>query len=229
LETIRIVVLFLLRTVKNIAIVKAVLDCNWEHWKQATLWAISSAVGSFMPIWGAFFLLRLHHEPFQLVDFARHGELGLYAAAFLAPSIYMVLKNMRKDRNPPLQGTSVFLALVGVLMAAFIYAGTNPQFAASAAEKLRSIDEEYLLRTSGVLLLLALGFGFLVTLIDASVADPDLGSMDRVNQFFLSTAASAGQPEIVPELADLQPPSAEAAFSEDDLRRQFNADRREVD
>jgi hypothetical protein len=229
LQIIRIPVLFLLRAVKNITIVNAILDCTWEHWKQATLWAISSAVGSFMPIWGAFFLLRLHREPFQLVEFARHGELGLYAAAFLAPSVYLILKNMRKDKFPPFQGTSVFLALVGILMAAFIYAGTNPQLAASAAEKLEPIDEGYLLQMSGGLLLLALAFGFLVTLIDASVNDPDLGTADRVNQFFLGAAASADQPESVHGLADLDPPSEDAAISDDHLKQQFNADRTEGD
>lgn len=182
-----------------------------------------------MPIWGAFFLLRLHHAPFFWVDFARHGEFGLYAAAFLSPSIYQILKNIRKDKFP-LQAGSVLLALVGILMAAFIYAGTNPQLAANAAEKFGPIDEAYLMHASGTLLFIAFAFCFLVTLIDASINDPDLGVVDRVNQAFLQAAVDVGMPEPAPENNNQHPsPDEDAVPQNDDLRQQFNADRAEVE
>jgi len=220
--------LSLLRGLKNMSIIKAVLDSAWAHWRLAGLWAFSSVVGSFMPIWGAFFLLRLHRAPFLWVDFARHGEFGLYAAALLAPSIHQILKNRRNERFP-LQTGSVLLALVGILMAAFIYAGTNPQLAVNAAQKLDQIDESYLMQVSGALLLIAFSFCFFVTLIDTSVNDPDLGVADKVNQAFLRAAVAVEQPESAPE-SDIPPQDQGDAptTTNDDLRQRFNADRAQV-
>jgi hypothetical protein len=189
------------------------------------LWAFSNIVGSFMPIWGAFFLLRLHHTPFLWVDFARHGEFGIYAAAFLAPAIYQILKIIRRDKFPLKRG-SVLLALVGILMAAFIYSGTNPQFAANAAVQVGTIDETYLMRVSGTLLLLAFTFSFFVTLMDTAANDPDLGYADKVNQAFLEAEVTVDQPGLVSDIADVSPPPGEdAPPSSDDLKQQFSADR----
>lgn len=176
-----------------------------------------------MPIWGAFFLLRLHKAPFVLVDFTRHGELGLYAAAFLAPSVYQILKSIRRD-DFPLRGGSVLLALVGILMAAFLYAGTNPQLGANASMGTGTVDEPYLMQVSGILLLLAFGFSFLVTLIDISVNDPDLGVTDKVEQGFLNAAVAVESPRGVQGVA---PPDHDDNTTplNDELKRKFNADR----
>jgi len=179
-----------------------------------------------MPIWGAFFLLRLHRSPFLWADFARHGEFGIYAAAFLAPSIYHILKSMRKDRFP-LKAGSVLLALFGILMAAFIYAGTNPQFGANAVQ-LGKIDETYLMRFSATLLSLAFAFSFLVVLMDTVINDPDVGYADKVDQAFLRAEVSMDQPTSVPDIADVSAPPAENAIaSNDDLRKKFSAERAE--
>lgn len=177
-----------------------------------------------MPIWGAFFLLRLHHTPFLWVDFARHGEFGIYAAAFLAPTIYQILKRIRRDKFP-LKTGSVLLALFGILMAAFIYAGTNPQFAANAAVQNGTIDEAYLMKVSGTLLLLAFTFSFLVTLMDAVSSEPDLGYADKVNQAILQAEVTADEPTAVSDIADVSSPEADAIPSDAVLKEQFNADR----
>ena len=178
-----------------------------------------------MPIWGAFFLLRLHHTPFLWVDFARHGEFGIYAAAFLAPAIYQILKSIRKDTFP-LKTGFVLLGLVGVLLAAFIYAGTNPQFAVNASVQAGTIDEAYLMWFSGTLLSLAFAFSFFVTLMDTVANDPDLGYADKVNQAFLQAEVTVDHPEVVSDIADVSAPTDEDAVSSNEkLKQQFSADR----
>ena len=154
-----------------------------------------------MPIWGAFFLLRLHHSSFRWIDFTRHGEFALYAAAFLAPSVYQILKSFRRNKFP-LKGGSVLLALVGILMAAFIYAGTNPQFGPSAGT-LPGVDESYLVRVSSILLASAFLFSFMVSLIEMVVSDPDLGVSDDVNQAFLRAAVAMDSPDRTQQSSEL--------------------------
>jgi len=224
LRIIRTPILFILRVLKRRAIVSSILNCSPKHWREAFLWAFSNVVGSFMPIWGAFFLLRLHHTPFLWVDFARHGEFGIYSAAFLAPAIYQILKSIRRDKFP-LKTGSVLLALFGILMAAFIYAGTNPQFAPNAAVQSGTVDEAYLMRISGTLLLLAFTFSFLVTLMDAVASEPDLGYADKVNQVLLQAEVTVDQPAAVSDIADVAPPETGSVPSDANLREQFNADR----
>jgi len=178
-----------------------------------------------MPIWGAFFLLRLHHTPFVWVDFARHGEFGIYAAAFLAPAIYQILRSIRKDTFP-LKTGFVLLGLFGILLAAFIYAGTNPQFAVNAAVQGGAIDEAYLMWFSGSLLSLAIAFSFFVTLMDAVANDPDLGYADKVNQAFLEAEVTVDHPAAVSDIVDVSPPPEEHAIpSNEELKQQFSADR----
>lgn len=178
-----------------------------------------------MPIWGALFLLRLHRTPFHWVDFASHGEFGIYAAALLAPAIYQILKSIRKDRFP-LRTGSVLLALVGILTAAFIYAGTNPQFAANAAVAAGTIDEAYLMTFSGALLVLAFTFSFFVTLMDTVVTEPDLGYANKVDQAFLEAEVTVDQFGSVSDAAEMPSLRNEDAIpSSDDLKRKFNADR----
>ena len=178
-----------------------------------------------MPIWGAFFLLRLHHTPFLWGDFARHGEFGIYAAAFLAPAIYQILKSIKRDTFP-LKAGSVLLAVFGILTSAFIYAGTNPQFAPSAAVQGGAVDEAYLMKVSGTLLLLAFTFGFFVTLMDTLANDVDLAYVDKVSQAILKTEITVDQPELVSDIADVSPPPEEHAIpSNEELKQQFSADR----
>ncbi len=181
-----------------------------------------------MPIWGAFFLLRLHRIPFLWVDFARHGEFGLYAAAFLAPAVYQILKNIRRDKFP-LKGGAVLLAVAGILMAGFLYAGTNPQFGATpASSQATHVDEIYLVKVSGGLLACAFIFSFLVMLIENVTTDPDLGLADKVNQGFLNAAASLDGPLAVSQIADLSQLDLDDPIpSDEDLGTKFDAKRAE--
>jgi hypothetical protein len=222
---VRALKLFVLRTLQRISITRALFDSSVEHWRQALLWAFSNAVGSFMPIWGAFFLLRLHRIDFRFADFARHGEFALYAAAFLAPAVYQILRNMRREKFP-LKAGSILLALAGILMTAFIYAGTNPQFGATPTNG-GQLDEHYLMTVSGSLLSIAFLFSFLVMLIDNVTNDPDLGVSDRVNQAFLEAAVAIDVPKAILHVADIAEQSANAIPSNDDLRHQFDSQRAE--
>jgi hypothetical protein len=52
-------------------------------------------LGSLMPIWGTYFVLKLHQQPFHLNDFVKHGEFALYTAAFLAPALQLVVSNIK--------------------------------------------------------------------------------------------------------------------------------------
>jgi len=219
---------FLLRLADRTSIIRAILDCSPAHWRLAFLWAFSSVVGSFMPIWGAFFLLRLYNITFHWIDFARHGEFGLYAAAFLAPSVYQVLKHFRRQRFP-LKGGAVLLALAAILMAAFLYAGTNPHFGGVPVGSPSSrLDESYVMKISTCLLAFAFLFSFLVVLIENVTDDPDLGVSDRVNQGLLSAAVTMEGPQTSSTIADLSGADPEDEIpSEAELGAKFDVKRAE--
>ena len=79
-------------------------------------------LGSLMPIWATFFLLKLHHQRFYLNDFVKHGEFALYTAAFLAPALQLVVRNIRSSKY--VLGTgAVLFAVAGLVFSGIIYSG----------------------------------------------------------------------------------------------------------
>ena len=125
-----------------------------------------------MPIWGTYFLLKLHHQPFHIDDFAKHGEFALYTAAFLAPALQLVVQNI-KDSRYVLGTGAVLFAVAGLVVAVTVYSGV-----VVGAPFPESLDEHFLFTVSIVLFLASLGFAVVVTLIENQLLNPNLQKSD---------------------------------------------------
>ena len=93
-----------------------------RHWQATVMWVLYNFLGSLMPIWSTYFLLRLYSQSFVLNDYVKHGEFALLTAAFLAPALQQVVQSIRDERY--VLGTgAVFLAVTGLVISAILYSG----------------------------------------------------------------------------------------------------------
>lgn len=172
-----------------------------------------------MPIWGTYFLLKLHHQHFLLNDFVKHGEFALYTAAFLAPALQLVVRNI-KDSKYVLGTGSVLFALAGLVVAVNIYSGVV--VGVSSPEQ---IDETFLFRVSIILFSSSLGFAVLVALIENQVANPNVTGSEAADRRALNERFSERQPEPAALANNVVPKQDEPEIvPEDDLAAKFKAD-----
>jgi hypothetical protein len=158
-------------------ILYAVQVASWENWRDTISWLGFNVLGSFMPIWGSFFLLRLSGQAFVIRDFMKHGEFALYTAAFLAPALQLIVRNLRNKRYI-LRTGSVLLCLAGLLISAIVYAGVvtmtgPPGFSA------QRLNEEFLFRTSWIIFPASLIFVLGVTLLQNQMENPNVPEIEE--------------------------------------------------
>jgi uncharacterized membrane protein YhaH (DUF805 family) len=184
-------------------------SASWRSWWQTLLWVGYNLLGSLMPIWGTYFLLQLHHQNFVLNDFIKHGEFALYTAAFLAPALQLVVRNIR-DAKYVLGTGAVLFAVAGLVVSGIIYSGVvvgvpSPQ----------QIDESFLFKVSIILFASSLAFAVLVTLIENQQLNPNVTKSEADDQKALNDKVSAKKPEsasgvrVVPESQDERPVTPE--------------------
>lgn len=158
-------------------IAEAVLSARRETWRHTISWLGFNVLGSFMPIWGSFFLLKLYGQPFNWNDFVKHGEFALYTASFLAPALQVVIRNIR-DARYVLGSGSVLLALFGLLCSAIIYASIATSIAAKLSSTIQ-IDEPFLFQVSFILFPVSFTFAVVVTLIENQMSTPNVSAIEK--------------------------------------------------
>lgn len=172
-----------------------------------------------MPIWGTYFLLKLHHQQFYLNDFVRHGEFALYTAAFLAPALQLVVRNI-KDAKYVLGTGAVLFAVAGLVVAVNIYSGV-----VVGASYPQQLDELFLFRVSIILFVSSLGFAVLVALIQDQISSPDVEESEAEGRRSLNKRFSEKRPESAPAASTHPPPSEEPGpVPEASLASKFRAD-----
>lgn len=190
-------------------------NASRKSWWQTILWVGYNALGSLIPIWGTYFLIRLHRQHFQMNDFVKHGEFALYAATFLAPALQLVVRNIRDSRY--LLGTGAVLAAVfGLLISVVLYSGV-----VVGVKSPQEIDEVFLFWTSIGLFALSLGFAVLVTLIENEQLNPNVRKTEAAEQSILNEKFSQKRPEMALEGPESVAPEDSVVPSEDDLVAKF--------
>jgi hypothetical protein len=170
-----------------------------------------------MPIWGTYFLLKLHHQQFYINDFARHGEFALYTAAFLAPALQLVVRNIR-DAKYVLGTGAVLFAVAGLVVAVNVYSGVV--VGVPFPEK---IDETFLLSVSIILFVASLGFAVLVTLIENQLLHPNVQKSETEDRKELNARFTQKQPEAAPIVRELPPlPDEDRVIPEQELANRFH-------
>lgn len=176
---------------------------GWHHWTQTFQWAAFNLFGSLMPMWCAYILLRLHAQPVHFGDFISHGEFALYTAAFLSPSLYQVLRNIKESKY--VLGTgSVMVAVVGLGIVATLYAGVGANVSPTPDTARLPVDGvHFLIVWSVVLFIFSLLFGCFVTLVENQFTEPNVERIRSLGEQKLEKAVVAQKPEVSDQVKDL--------------------------
>jgi hypothetical protein len=192
----------------DIPLILAFRNASWRHWQSTLMWVAYNFLGSLMPIWGTYFLLHLYHQSFVLNDFAKHGEFALYTAAFLAPALQQVVKNIKNDKY--VLGTgAVLVSVTGLVISAIIYSGLTTGITLATSGKdhpttpssASVLDEAFLFKATLILFGLSLIFAVVVTLIENVILEPPLSSIGAASEKHLQDAFATAKPETAPGLA----------------------------
>jgi hypothetical protein len=193
-------------------------------WWETLLWVGYNFLGSLMPIWATFLLLRLHHQHFRLNDFVKHGEFALYTAAFLAPALQLVVRNIKNSKY--VLGTgAVLFAVAGLVFSGIIYSGVAP--AAPSLEQTGlppplGIDERFLFYVSMILFTLSLAFAVLVTLIENQPLSTNIQKSEEEGEKQLADKFSGKKPEAAVGVRDISAAEPEEKeLSEEELAAHF--------
>ena len=175
-------------------------------------------LGSLMPIWASFFLLKLHHQHFYLNDFVKHGEFALYTAAFLAPALQLVVRNIR-DSKYVLGTGAVLFAVAGLVASGIIYSGVvlgvpSPQ----------QIDEGFLFYVSIILFASSLGFAVLVALFEYQPVNLNVRKSEEEGEKLLARKFSGKKPEAAVGVVAISSEDDGKPASDDELAAHFKPD-----
>ncbi len=136
---------------------------------EAFSWLLYNVAGATLPIWlGGYILLPVFGKHFSWIEYSQHGELALYSAALLAPTIRVIARDVGESEFVRRQ-TFLFLGLILITGSVALYsgifavAGVLPTGTAPVGT---TIDSFLLFRFSLTLLVMTVIISFVVRLID---------------------------------------------------------------
>lgn len=196
---------------------------SWrQNWQNAIWWAICTLAGGLMPLWATLFIRRTLERPFGLEDFVVHGDLVLYAAAFLAPAIYQVAVRMKNDTSRLGVG-AVTTASLALVFSAIVYTVVSPDLVPGGIAQ-HIHDYTFLNSVSYGLLLLAFFFSVCVFLNEQQLEFEDLEGAEKIDQKILSTRLGEHKPESANAAFLVSPPGADETEVEETLAEKFTED-----
>lgn len=143
---------------------------NWKHWWETVKWLLFTVLGSLLPVWGSWFLLRLFSQEIRWIDFFKDGEFALYSAALIAPALYLILKENFKI--PFLQRHLCgFLAFFFLICSLLIFSAVTALSANESLGKAVILNESFLVKTSITIFALTVILVFFVKLGDDLTAE----------------------------------------------------------
>lgn len=164
----------------GVTLVSVLKSTSLEHRTEAGYWLGFAILGGLVPIWGQILLLPLFSQSFHFVDLVRHGEFVLYAAALLAPSLYLVVKDVT-DTKFVRRPIFVLVALIGLFASALLYAGviTFSNLSRQGASLGGAVNEDFLVVVSLILFPASVAYAFIVVVLDNQRRDPNIAAEVR--------------------------------------------------
>jgi hypothetical protein len=167
----------------GVTLISSLRSTTQDHWSEASSWLGFTTLGGLVPIWGQIILLMLFSRPFSIFDLLNHGEFVLYSSAFVAPALYLVIKDFRETkfvRRQLFVLTAGFVLFVSALVYAGLVAVLN--FSGQLATLQHVINESFLLWVSLLMLPFSVLYAFLVTVLDNQRSDPNIRAEVEDNQ-----------------------------------------------
>jgi len=135
-----------------------------EQRYESLSWFVYNLFGSTLPIWlGGYILLPIISKHFRWTEFSQHGELALYSAAFLAPTLRLIGKDVEGSVFVRRQ-TFLFFGWIFLTAAVALYSGVLT--AAAFPPNIVQINGWLLLAFSLSLFIVSILFSSLVRLVD---------------------------------------------------------------
>jgi hypothetical protein len=183
---------------------------------EAFSWLLYNVAGATLPIWlGGYILLPVLGKHFSWIEYSQHGELALYSAALLAPTIRVIARDVGESEFVRRQ-TFLFLGLILITGSVALYsgilavAGVLPTGAATVGTTINSL---LLFRFSFSLLVMTVMISFVVRLIDyqriegREILDLQDANEKRLESDFDKIAPQSTQPPTAePEEPGIQQP-----------------------
>lgn len=196
---------------------------------EAFSWLLYNVAGATLPIWlGGYILLPVFGKHFSWLEYSQHGELALYSAALLAPTVRVIARDVGESEFVRRQ-TFLFFGLILITASVALYSGiiaVAGVLPAGMAMVESTINSLLLFRFSLTLLIMTVIISFVVRLIDyqriegREILDLQDESEKRLESDFDKTTPASGQPQ------DLGPEGvADATLDTTDakLEREFDA------
>jgi len=141
-----------------------------DQWYESFSWLAYNFLGSTLPIWlGGFILLPVFSRHFNLIEYSVHGELALYCAAFLAPTLRLIGRDVEDFTFVRRQAFLLF-GWIGLTAAVGLYSGVIS--AAEMPGDTVHVNSKLLFYFSLALFVVSVAFSWLVRLIDFQRIQP---------------------------------------------------------
>jgi len=142
---------------------------------EAFSWLLYNVAGATLPIWlGGYVLLPVFGKHFSWTDYSKHGELALYSAALLAPTLRVIARDVGESEFVRRQ-SFLFFCWIFLTGSVALYSGVIAVYGVvpggmPPAEA--SLNTVLLFRFSLSLFILTILISFLVRLIDFQRIEP---------------------------------------------------------
>ncbi|SRR5713226_6033461 len=141
-----------------------------EQRYESLSWFVYNLFGSTLPIWlGGYILLPIFSKHFNWIEYTQHGELALYSAAFLAPTLRLIGKDV-EDSVFVRRQSFLFLGWIFLTTAVALYSGVIS--AAEMPPNTIHVDTRLLFGFSIFLFAVSVILSSLVRLIDYQRIQP---------------------------------------------------------
>jgi len=148
-----------------------------KHWKETTNWLGFTLIGGLVPVWGGWVLFRLISKPVGFSDFSSNGEFAIYSSAMLAPSLYLILKDL-KTSNFLYRHFFALVSIFGLALALILFAGVTA--VKSGGIVTAKIDQPFLTKVTLLLFVGSVFVSYLVTALDNERIGIDIDEVRRV-------------------------------------------------
>jgi hypothetical protein len=136
-------------------------------------WFVYNLFGATLPIWlGGYILLPIFGKHFSWIEYSKHGELALYSAAFLAPTLRLIGKDV-EDSVFVRRQSFLFFGWIFLTAAVALYSGViSAEMPSPDAPNALRVDTCLLFGVSIFLFVFSVLFSSLVRLIDFQRMEP---------------------------------------------------------
>jgi hypothetical protein len=173
---------------------------------EAFSWLLYNVAGATLPIWlGGYILLPVFGKHFSWLEYSQHGELALYSAALLAPTVRVIARDVGESEFVRRQ-TFLFFGLILITASVALYSGiiaVAGVLPAGMAMVETTINSLLLFRFSLTLLIMTVIISFVVRLIDyqriegREILDLQDESEKRLESDFDKTTPASEQPQVL--------------------------------